>query len=522
MENFLEIIFTSDIHGHIFPVDYPSGGTEQSGLLNMAHQIKKRKNALVLDGGDSLQGTPLSQYYISHRDFYPFHPVAEAFNALGCDYYTLGNHDFNFGYETLKDYLGAMQAKCLCANVKDLGGELGIEKTAVHVMENGLRIGITGVVTDYVNVWEQPQNLAQLQITDAFEAAKQACEELRPQCDFCICIYHGGYEEDLGTGRLLTAGGENIACRIARELKFDLLLTGHQHMMTDGQWLYGTYTLQPPANAGYFARIEADRVPDIQRAETEKYGAAAGWKITSAWEKTADLHDVQPYEKLLPLEQDTQRWLDEPIGFLCKAIAPEDKLMAALYGSELANLFNMVQLVETGADFSCTSLGNIPVGLEREVTMRAVCGAYLFANTLVVLEVDCEVIRTALERCASYFTLKDGMPQISEEFLKPKIEHYNYDFYAGLDYQFDLERPVGQRVVKLTKADGTELGTGKYKLVTSNYRATGTGGYEVLAKCPVLWRGDAEMPELVARYIHTHSPLSVPAAKRNTSHFALT
>lgn len=542
MKKSLEIIFTSDIHGHVFPVDYPSGKPECSGLLNMAHQVKKGKNTLVLDGGDSLQGTPLSQYYIAHREEYPFHPVAEAFRALGCDYFTLGNHDFNFGYETLRDYVDAMRgvrqgacrdtcggtrqgmckgarrgthwgtcrkedepeagarpARCLCANVEDLRGELGIEKTAVHILENGLRVGITGIVTDYVNVWEQPQNLSGLRITDAFEAAKEACAELKAQCDFCICIYHGGYEEDLETGRLLTAGGENIACKIARELDFDLLLTGHQHMKTDGRWLHGTYTLQPPANARCYARVWAEVHP----------GEASSGSITSAWEQITAEHDAQPYQRLLPLEQDTQRWLDEPVGFLCEAIPPEGKLDAGLHGSELAHLFNQVQLAETGADFSCTSLGNIPVGLEREVTMRAICGAYLFANTLVVLEVDHEVLRATLERCASYFTIKDGAVQISEEFIKPKIEHYNYDFYAGLQYKFDLRKPVGQRVVMLKKADGTELGDKKYRLVTSNYRATGTGGYDVLADCPVLWRGDVEMPELIAKYISQNSPVCI-------------
>ena len=133
--------------------------------------------------------------------------------------------------------------------------------------------------------------------------------------------------------------------------------------------------------------------------------------------------------------------------------------------------------------------------------MREICAAYLFANTLVVMEVNEEVIRQVLERSASYFTLKNGVPEVSEEFLKPKIEHYNYDFYAGISYTFDLRKPVGQRVVKLTKSDGTPLGNGTYKLVTSNYRASGTGGYEVLRNCPVLWRGADEMPELLTRYV---------------------
>ena len=58
MERTFKIIYTSDTHGHIFPVNYAAGCGESSGLLNLAAQIDKNGNTLVLDGGDSLQGTP--------------------------------------------------------------------------------------------------------------------------------------------------------------------------------------------------------------------------------------------------------------------------------------------------------------------------------------------------------------------------------------------------------------------------------------------------------------------------------
>ena len=126
---------------------------------------------------------------------------------------------------------------------------------AVHTLANGLRVGLTGVVTDFVNVWEQPQNLERIRVTDAFQAARAACAALRDQCDVCVCIYHGGFEEELETGRVLSDSGENLACKIARELDFDLLLTGHQHMAVEGVELSGTYAVQPPANAGQFLHI---------------------------------------------------------------------------------------------------------------------------------------------------------------------------------------------------------------------------------------------------------------------------
>ena len=130
MEKTFQIYYTSDTHGHIFPVNYASNCPEDSGLLNLAAQVEKDGNTLVLDGGDSLQGTPLTQYYLEHRGQWPIHPVAAAFNAMGLDYFTLGNHDFNFGYGALRDYLNAMDGVCLCTNVEDLGGELRIRPWA--------------------------------------------------------------------------------------------------------------------------------------------------------------------------------------------------------------------------------------------------------------------------------------------------------------------------------------------------------------------------------------------------------
>lgn len=494
MEKTFQIFYTSDTHGHIFPVDYAANRPEDSGLLNMATRVEKDGNTLVLDGGDSLQGTPLTQYYLEQRQEWPVHPVAAAFNAMGLDYFTLGNHDFNFGYEALRDYLHAMDGSCLCANVEDLGRELPIRPWTVHTLANGLRVGLTGVVTDFVNIWEQPQNLERLRITDAFQAARAACAALKPVCDVCVCIYHGGFEEDLETGRVLSASGENIACRIAREMDFDLLLTGHQHMAVEGLMLAGTYAVQPPANAGQYLCISGQWDGCVSR-------------FRSKLKPVGGRHPTEPYQMLLPLEESVQKWLDLPIGALWKPIPPEEKLEAALNGSQVAALFNQVQLEATCADFSCTSLGNDPVGLTSPVTMRAVTAAYLFANTLVVLEVTEEVLRQTLERCAAYFTLADGRPQISEEFLLPKVEHYNYDFYSGLAYTFDLRRPLGSRVVRLDRLDGSPLGKGPFRLCTSNYRATGTGGYEVLRECPVLWRGSMEMPELTARYIQKNSPI---------------
>lgn len=499
MKRQLHLCYTSDTHGHVFPVEYGTNTPSACGLLNLAAAYHKDGNTLVLDGGDTLQGTPFSQYYLDHAPQWPFHPIAMAMNAAGYDYVTLGNHDFNYGYNPLRNYLRALNAQCLCANVQDLRGELPLKATAVTTLANGLRVGLVGIVTDYVNVWEQPANLTELKITDAFTAAKEALKVLRPACDICVCIYHGGFEKDLETGRVLSESGENIAVRLCEELGYDLVLTGHQHMPVESVQLGGTHAVQPPAGAGRYCAITAE----------EEQGRV---QIISQFQPAGSQHPDEPYNTLLPLEEAVQQWLDLPVGRLSEPVPPEAKLKAALTGSRVAALFNQVQLAATGADFACTSLGNEPVGLAAEVTVRGITAAYLFPNTLVVLQVTQQDLKEALERCAAYFALQEGQPCIAEEFLKPKIEHYNYDFYAGLSYTFDLRRPVGQRVVALCRADGRPLGQGPFRLCTSNYRATGTGGYEVLSRCKVLWRGTEEMPQLVAEYLQRNTPLP-PLAK---------
>ena len=130
---------------------------------------------------------------------------------------------------------------------------------------------------------------------------------MRPICDICVCIYHGGFEEDLHTGAVLSGSGENLACRIARELDFDLLLTGHQHMPVESVRIGGTFAVQPPANAGRYLQVEA-AVRD------------GGAEFSARLLPVGGIHREQPYRRLLPLEQAAQRWLDEPVGHLEQAI----------------------------------------------------------------------------------------------------------------------------------------------------------------------------------------------------------
>ena len=130
----LTVMGTTDLHGHIFNWDYfkdaeykDAAGNAQglariSTLVNAVRKEKGRCNTLLLDAGDTIQGTPLTYYYAKVDPITakggPVHPMAQAMNAIGYDAVALGNHEFNYGIETLRKF----ESQCvslLVANALD-------------------------------------------------------------------------------------------------------------------------------------------------------------------------------------------------------------------------------------------------------------------------------------------------------------------------------------------------------------------------------------------------------------------
>ncbi len=490
----LTVYFTSDTHGYLYPTNFADTQPRSMGILAMS--FPKDGNTLVIDGGDTLQGSPLTYY--CHVRGIPM-PMAREMNEAGYDYVTLGNHDFNYGYDTMAQYLKTLRARCLCANVHDRSGRLPIAGYTVHTLQNGLRVGLVGIVTDWVKHWETPENLQNFEITEPFEAAWEAVEALKGKADVLIGIYHGGLEKDPDTGKILSTTNENIACRLCEELPFDLLLTGHQHIAMANKTCHGVHVVQTPCNAAAYARITM--------------GEDGGF--------FSELITPPPYAILKPWEAelyaDLSDWLDRPIGKLSRAIWPEDKLPMALHGTPIADFINRVQLAASGADLSCTALGNELRGFDSKVTVRDVVASYVYSNTLVILEITGKILRLALEQCARYFTVDDmGQVAISEPFLRPKEAHYNYDYYLGIEYTIDLRLTAGSRITRLVRNGNPVKENDGLTLAMNNYRATGAGDFDFFAQCTRVKEIQTEISELILNYLRDRDLVEIPDTKPYT------
>ena len=209
-----------------------------------------------------------------------------------------------------------------------------------------------------------------------------------------------------------------------------------------------------------------------------------------------------------------QTWLDTPAGHLDLPLVAEDHLKAALNGSYLANFINTVQLEASGAQIASSALPNEFKGLPTEVTIRDVVSTYIYTNTLVVLEMTRPALKQYIERSAAYFDHdEDGNLCIADEFLRPKVQHYNYDFFSGIHYTIDARNPVGQRVTSIV-LNGRELGEDEPVTVCVNsYRFCGTGGYDMLPKQKVAREVLTDVADAMIDYITSHPNIRVDTEK---------
>ncbi len=494
MDRNLTICFTSDIHGYFSDMDYGRGVPGTTGLSRCASTFPDDGNTLILDGGDTLQGSPLV-YWLNQNPVEGAKVSARAMSLAGYDFVTLGNHDFNYGKVALETYIHNLEARVISANVE---GVAGVERTAVVTLQNGLRVGITGVTTHFVNLWEKPENLKGITVKEAFPAAEAALEELKQAgVDLTVCIYHGGFESDLGTGELLSATGENQAYRICKELDFDILLTGHQHQPKANLQLFGTHACQSPDRGKQSVQVDV--------TVSDKGAVTAHSQLVTPGDPDSELAAF-----LAPLDAENALFLDKPLGELDIPLPPGDHMEMAVNGSVIANFFNQVQLDVSGADLSVSSLANVVKGFDQQVTIRDVVATYVFPNTLKTLQVNRRVLKAALERCAEYFDLDEaGQLRVGRSFLQPIVQHYNYDYLSGMEVTMDIRKPIGDRVVSM-RYHGKELDEDRMlTLCMNDYRATGTGGYPFYAQCELVKDQPTEISQMIIEYIDRHKSIVV-------------
>jgi 2',3'-cyclic-nucleotide 2'-phosphodiesterase/3'-nucleotidase len=510
----ITVLSTTDLHGNVLPIDYYTNKPDARGLAKVATLIRqaRRENpdgTLLLDSGDTIQGTPL-EYFHNKRNNRPPDPMMLTMNALRFDALAVGNHEYNFGLGVLEKARREASFPWLSANTYKKGtNETHFQPYVVRELK-GVRVGLIGLTTPGVPFWENRENFAGLEFRAPLAEARRWVAVLREKerVDLVVVAMHMGLEEDLRTGEASPGqvSNENTAARLAREVPgIDLILMGHTHREVPSLAINNVLLTQ----ANFWGRHLARADVYLERGKGGRWRVAAKSArtipVTAATETDAEIARL-----VAPYDRETQTWLARVIGESPAELTAEGSLFR---DTALLDLIQRVQLEAGQADVSMAASFNPQARLPRgAVTVRDIAGLYIYENTLVVLEVTGRQLKDALEHSAKFFRAYEA-GRTPAELVDEKIPAYNFDIAEGVTYDLDLTKPHGARIQNL-RFRGQPLDPAqKLKLATNNYRVNGGGGYTMFRGAPELYRSSTEIRELIIDWVERNK--RVPAEPTN-------
>lgn len=497
----ITILATTDIHGNILGYNYDKGESfNNSGMNRIYSYIKQVKsenlNTLVVDNGDIIQGNTLTdEMYSNKKD--EKHPVISAMNFMGYDAMVLGNHEFNFGLDLIKSLEKQSNFPFLSANVAYRESGEDFVKTHTIINCGGVRVGIIGLTTPNVPRWVG--NLVKdLNFHDLGETAYRYVSEIRDKVDIIMVMAHASMvsEHDKKNER---DAAEKIL-RLCPEI--DVLVVGHFHITVKekrGKTLIGGAT-----DSGQEV-IRFDLTLDNNN------------HVIDGQVKVVSMKPYYPSEELsgLPVikkaHETTMDFVTEIIGEATEDFQPKDEISfipeGRLRDTPLIELINKVQLINSGADVTSTSLirddSNIKKGV---ITYGHIFNVYKFTTFLYVVEVTGKELKNYMEWAASaYNQWKSGDISIS---FTMDIPGYQHEFFAGVNYKVDISKPVGHRIVDLIFKGDLVKENQKLKLATSDYCYFANLKGRKLAKNNYIWKSSNTIRDMIVEYIKNQGIIS--------------
>ena len=484
------ILHSNDVHGAL-------EGYAAMSALRATFEMSGAEVILV-DAGDFSQGT----IYVSSNKGAS---AVTMMNAVGYDFVTLGNHEFDFGYEQLKKNLERANFTVLCADVYlDENGETIYPADAVFETESGVKIGFFGMETPETATKVNPGLISEISFAtfdDLYASAQVAVDDLREQeADLVFGIVHLGVDdESAGNGYRSLDLYDNVN-------GVDFLIDGHSHtVMTSGP---NGEPIQSTGTA--FANIGVIVIDNETKTIEDNFlmntaGLSRNALIASKANgiiETVDAEYNTPFatsEVLLNGER-----------------APGNRTEQTNLGSLItdAMVWSVVSAGGVASYYDApvvgvTNGGGIRATIQPgEVTKKDINTVLPFGNTVAVVYVTGAELLEALE--ASTFCTPDavgGYPQTSgiEWVLDTSVAFDQGEVYAldGKESSYYAPASIGRVTIKSINGEAFDENA-TYAVVTNNFCAAGGDTYNVFNRAYVQGFGfDTGIPmdEAVMDYV---------------------
>src|SRR5450830_640949 len=259
----LAVLETTDVHSNVLGYDYYKLAEDKSfGLDRTATLIKRARaefpNTLLLDNGDTIQGTALADYQALVKPLPCSDTLAvyKVMNQLGTEGGGIGNHEFNYGLAYLNQVTGShfevdgvdpKAPRCagpafpqVLANVyssktnRQLFAPYRIlDKTIRAVDADGkpftshLKVGIIGFTPPTIVEWDKRWLDGRVYTVGIRETAEQYIPRMRAEgADIIVAISHGGLDDSAYSPSM-----ENGNWHLSKVPGIDAMLIGHSHQI---------------------------------------------------------------------------------------------------------------------------------------------------------------------------------------------------------------------------------------------------------------------------------------------------
>ena len=484
------IAATTDVHGRAYHWNYVTDSEAPWGLTRVATVIDSLRatypgQVVVVDVGDLIQGNPFASYYAQERAGEP-HRVVDALNAVQYDVATVGNHDFDFGYSTLRRALSDAAYPIVSGNIYRLPRDTFSFQPEVLLSRSGLRVGVTGFTTPGVMVWHREKIAGEAYVRRILPSAGRAMRRLeRAGADLRIAAVHSGMGM-LSSYDTTGVGPENVAAQLAHlPVKPHVVLVGHSHARISDMVIEGVHFFQPSPWALSVAVVHVILVGDED----------GGYRVSRVAGDEVSVAEVEPHPALVQRLAGAHRRVREWVG---TTIAVSRDEWSAKYAraedTPIIDLINEVQRRTAGTDLSATPAFDVTSRLgPASISMRDVAGLYPHENTLKAVLIDGETLRQYLEHSARYFLqYRAGAPIVNDS-----VPGHDFDIVSGVDYTIDLTQPAGSRVRQITRNGQLLRPEEVLSLALNSSRQGGGGGFTMLRDLPVIYDRGEDVRDLL-------------------------
>lgn len=456
----IRILATSDLHGKFMPWRYDSDSYDDSGsMAQLCSAVGEYRddNTLLVDAGDSFQDNSAEIFLDADM-----HPMAKALNRIGYDAWVTGNHDFNFGMESLRKLMTSLSADVLCGNVYDPQGKPLAPGYVIRNL-NGFRVAIIGMTSANIRRWDKA-NLKGWNVTDPLEETRKIISSIQGQYDALIGVFHMTINNEHG---LPNSGVRDILMQCP---EFDLMVSAHEHRAITDEVINGVLVVQNMQMA------QTMMVIDMTFEKRED-----GWKRIGRTSQAVMIKDYEPDPEIMELcsaeheealadsragigvlagDMPLRRENDDPD--ICQALL-EDSAMIALI-CDAMRYYGESDIAITAFPLATADANWYPGDIRK-------CDAsllYRFGNSLARARITGAQLKKFLEWTAAYYnTWHDGDQSVS---FNPDRQSYTVYMSSHIHYEINLKNEPGHRIENLSLLDVTPIkDTDTFSVAVNDY-----------------------------------------------------